>query len=455
MRALSQAKRDGRTKHIGVANFTLPLIEEAVKLSTEPLVTNQIEVHPYLDQSKVIAACRRHGLSVTAYCPLARGRVPNDEVLTRIGNAHGKTASQVALRWLVQQGIVPIPRSSNPDKLAANLAIFDFALSDARDGRDRRAQAAGRAGGQSAARAEVGRLSADRHGRSAPCSRLAGEWRPRFMYSSDDSGERPMTIVEANGARIPAIGLGTWKLEGRNCARLVQQALRLGYRHIDTAEIYENEREVGEGLRASGVRREDVFITTKVWSTHLAPRDLAARRPRKAWCGCALSDVNLLLIHWPNPRIPLAETIGALCRMKSEGYARHIGVSNFTVPLLEEARRARDRAAGHQPDRVAPYLDQRALVAATRKHGLAVTAYSPIARGKAAADKVLATIGMNYGKTAGQVALRFLVQQGAIVIPRTSKVERLSENMAIFDFELTAEEMAEIAKLARPDGSVL
>jgi diketogulonate reductase-like aldo/keto reductase len=129
MRALNQAKRDGRTKHIGIANFTLPLIEEAVKLSAEPLVTNQIEVHPYLDQSKVIAACKRHGLSVTAYCPLARGRVPSDEVLTRIGNAHGKTASQVALRWLVQQDIVPIPRSSNPDKLAANMAIFDFALS--------------------------------------------------------------------------------------------------------------------------------------------------------------------------------------------------------------------------------------------------------------------------------------------------------------------------------------
>ena len=104
-----QAKRDGRAKHIGIANFTLPLIEEAVKLSAEPLVTNQIEVHPYLDQSKVIAACRRHGLSVTAYCPLARGKAPDDEVLTRIGNALGKTASQVALRWLVQQDIVVDP----------------------------------------------------------------------------------------------------------------------------------------------------------------------------------------------------------------------------------------------------------------------------------------------------------------------------------------------------------
>jgi 2,5-diketo-D-gluconate reductase B len=262
-----------------------------------------------------------------------------------------------------------------------------------------------------------------------------------------------MIVVEANGARIAAIGLGTWTLSGRVCARLTEQALRLGYRHIDTAEKYENEREVGEGLRASGVRREEVFITTKVWSNHLAPSDLQ-RATKDSLVRLRVSDVNLLLIHWPNPRIPLAETIGALCKMKSEGYARHIGLSNFTAPLIAEAvALATEPLVVNQIEWHA-YLDQTELIAATLKHGLAVTAYSPIARGKAASDKVMATIGMNYGKTGGQVSLRYLVQQGAIVIPRTSKIERLSENMAIFDFELTAEEMAEIAKLARSDGSV-
>jgi diketogulonate reductase-like aldo/keto reductase len=131
MRALCRAKQDGRARHVGIANFTLALIEEAVRLTTEPLVTNQIEVHPYLDQSRIIAACRRHGLSVTAYCPLARGKVPADPVLGRIGAAHARTASQVALRYLVQLGIVVIPRSSNPGRLAENMAVFDFALSDA------------------------------------------------------------------------------------------------------------------------------------------------------------------------------------------------------------------------------------------------------------------------------------------------------------------------------------
>jgi diketogulonate reductase-like aldo/keto reductase len=263
-----------------------------------------------------------------------------------------------------------------------------------------------------------------------------------------------MISVEANGAKIPAIGLGTWKLTGRNCARLVEQALRGGYRHIDTAEIYENEREVGEGLRASGVRREEVFITTKVWSTHLAPRELQ-RSTKESLSSMRLSDINLLLIHWPNPRIPLAETIGALCQMKSEGYARHIGVSNFPAPLLAEAVALASEPLVTNQIEWHPFLDQRALVAATQKLGLAVTAYSPLARGKVGSDDVLSTIGMHYHKNGGQVALRWLLQQGAVVIPGTSKVERLADNMAIFDFELTPDEMAEIATRARPDGSVL
>ena len=147
-----------------------------------------------------------------------------------------------------------------------------------------------------------------------------------------------MQFVEANGARIPAIGLGTWELRGRTCARIVEQALRLGYRHIDTAQVYENEREVGDGLRASGVRRDDVFVTTKVWQTHLSPPEFE-RSTKESLARLRLSEVDLLLIHWPNPHIPLAETIGALCKMKKAGYTRHIGVSNFTVPLLQQAER--------------------------------------------------------------------------------------------------------------------
>src|SRR5437588_10210860 len=143
-------------------------------------------------------------------------------------------------------------------------------------------------------------------------------------------------VVEAHGARIPLIGLGTWDLRGRTCARIVEQALRLGYRHIDTAEMYDNEREVGEGLRASGIKRGEIFVTTKVWPSHFAPRELE-RSAKESLVKLRLPEVDLLLLHWPNPQIPLAETLGALCKIKNAGLARAIGVSNFTVALLDAA----------------------------------------------------------------------------------------------------------------------
>src|SRR5204863_8003235 len=145
-----------------------------------------------------------------------------------------------------------------------------------------------------------------------------------------------MQFVEANGAKIPAIGLGTWELRGRSCARLVEQALKLGYRHIDTAQAYENEREVGDGLRASRVRRDEVFVTTKVWTTHFAPNDLE-RSAKDSLTKPRLTEVALLLLHWPNRQVPLSETLGALAHVKRLGMARRIGVSNFTVALLDQA----------------------------------------------------------------------------------------------------------------------
>jgi diketogulonate reductase-like aldo/keto reductase len=260
--------------------------------------------------------------------------------------------------------------------------------------------------------------------------------------------------VEAKSARIPLLGLGTWDLRGRACARVVEQALRLGYRHIDTAEMYDNEREVGEGLHASAVKRHDIFITTKIWPSHFAPRALE-RAARECLVRLRLSDVDLLLLHWPNPQIPLEETLGALCKVKRDGLARHIGVSNFTVALVDEAVRIASEPLVCDQVECHPFLDQSKVIAACRNHGMAVTAYSPIARGNAADDKVLAQIGAAHKKTAAQICLRYLVQQNIVVIPRTGKLERLSENAAIFDFALSDGEMAQIATLANRDGRIV
>jgi diketogulonate reductase-like aldo/keto reductase len=261
-------------------------------------------------------------------------------------------------------------------------------------------------------------------------------------------------VVEAGGARIPLVGLGTWDLRGRACTRRVEEALRLGYRHIDTAEMYDNEREVGEGLRGSGIEREEVFVTTKVWPSHFAPRELE-RAAQDSLTRLRLSQVDLLLLHWPNPQIPLSATIPALCNVRRMGLARHVGVSNFTIALLEEATKLADAPLVCNQIEVHPLIDQSKVVAACRRLDMAVVAYSPIARGRLKSDKLLARIGKAHGKTAAQVSLRFLVQQAIAVIPRTSRSERLAENFAIFDFELSGMEMAEIAGLARRDGRII
>jgi diketogulonate reductase-like aldo/keto reductase len=263
-----------------------------------------------------------------------------------------------------------------------------------------------------------------------------------------------MQSITANGATIPVLGLGTWQLNGAAGSRITEQALRLGYRHLDCALIYGNEREVGEGLHASGVKRNDIFITTKVPHTELAPPALE-RAVKQSLANLRVSEVDLLLIHWPNPQIPLAETMGAMCKMKREGYARHIGISNFTVALIEQAVKLSSEPIVTNQIEWHPYLDEHKVQAACRKHGIAVTAYCPIARGRAVGDEVLSRVGKKHGKTAGQVSLRWLIQKGAIVIPRTSKVERLTENMTIFDFELSAAEMAEVDALAKPAGRVV
>jgi 2,5-diketo-D-gluconate reductase B len=264
----------------------------------------------------------------------------------------------------------------------------------------------------------------------------------------------PIPSIEAKGAKIPLVGLGTWELRGRSCARVVEQALRLGYRHIDTAEIYDNEREVGEGIRGSGVKRNEFFLTTKVWPAHFAPLALE-RAARDSLVRLRLSEVDLLLLHWPNPQIPLAETLGALCKVKRDGLARHIGVSNFTVAMIEEASRISAEPLICDQVECHPYLDQSKVIAACRAHHMATVAYSPIARGNARNDKVLATIGAAHKKTAAQVCLRYLVQQNIVVIPRTSKLDRLTENASIFDFRLNEMEMGAIAALARRDGRVV
>jgi diketogulonate reductase-like aldo/keto reductase len=264
-----------------------------------------------------------------------------------------------------------------------------------------------------------------------------------------------MDAVEANGAKIPTIGLGTMTLQGAVCVEAVRTALRLGYRHIDTAERYGNEAAVGEGLhqglKDAGLKREDVFVTTKVYQDKLAAADFQ-RSFDDSLAKLKLPWVDLLLIHWPNPAVPLAETLGVLCKAKREGRAKHVGVANFTTTLLRDAVELASEPLVTNQIEVHPFLDQGKVIAACRGYGMAVTAYCPLARGKVPGNEVLERIGKAHGRSSSQVALRYLVQQGIVPIPRTANRDHLA---AVFDFKLSDAEMAEIGRLKQPGGRVV
>jgi diketogulonate reductase-like aldo/keto reductase len=255
-----------------------------------------------------------------------------------------------------------------------------------------------------------------------------------------------METITANGARIPAIGLGVMTLKDETCVKAVDAALRMGYRHIDTAYNYGNEREVGEGLRASGVPRDEVFVTTKVWHDRLRAGDFE-RSVDESLARLKLSAVDLLLIHWPSKDVPLKETIAALCQVKREGKTRHVGVANFTVALIEEAVKLATEPLVTNQIEVHPFIDRSKVITACRHHRVAITAYCPVARGQAPGDAVLGRIGAVHGKSPAQVSLRYLVQQGIVPIPRSGNPQHLAENIAIFDFSLSPAEMAELDKL--------
>ncbi len=248
------------------------------------------------------------------------------------------------------------------------------------------------------------------------------------------------------GSRVPALGFGTYQITGPSCRNAVADALNIGYRHIDTAQIYRNEAEVGEAISGSGIPREDIFLTTKVWLDNLAPADVHSST-RESLRKLQTDYVDLLLIHWPNESAaPLEETLDALDELKNAGHTRHIGVSNFTPSMVE-------RAVNHttifcNQVEYHPLLAQETLLKLAREHGMLLTAYSPIARGKVLESSTLQQIGSTHGKSPVQVALRWLLQQENVAaIPKAESADHRRSNFDVFDFELSDEEMQRIDQM--------
>ncbi|WCK12664.1 aldo/keto reductase [Agrobacterium tumefaciens] len=264
-----------------------------------------------------------------------------------------------------------------------------------------------------------------------------------------------MFDVTANGASIPALGFGTFRIPGPDVLRIVPHALKAGFRHIDTAQIYGNEAEVGEAIAGSGVARSDIFLTTKVWvenyrhDAFLASVDESLKKLKTDY-------VDLLLLHWPNEAVTLAEQLGALNAVRDAGKVRHIGVSNFNTALMAEAVSLSEAPIVTNQIEYHPYIDQDMVIAAAKAAGMSVTGYYGMADGKVFADPVLKDIAASRGKSVAQVVLRWLVQQqGVIALSKTVSEARVDENLAIFDFTLSVAETDAIRALARPDGRIV
>ena len=264
-----------------------------------------------------------------------------------------------------------------------------------------------------------------------------------------------MHTVTANGAHIPALGFGTFRMPDEDVQRVLPQALKLGFRHVDTAQIYKNEASVGDVIAKSGIARGDIFLTTKVWVDQYKHNDFI-KSVDESLTKLKTDYVDLLLLHWPKSDVPLAERIGALNEVHKAGKVRNIGISNFNVALMDEAVKLSDAPIANNQIEYHPYLDQTKVIEAARKHGISITAYYLMADGKVPGDSVLKDIGAKHGKTAAQVALRWAVQQpDLIALSKTATESRLQENYDIFDFELSSDEMQAIFALAKADGRIV
>ena len=264
-----------------------------------------------------------------------------------------------------------------------------------------------------------------------------------------------MQFVSANGATIPALGFGTYGMSRPDMLRMIPVALDAGFRHIDTAQIYQNEAEVGECVAASGLRREDLFLTTKVWVANYPARAFAAsvddslRKLRTDY-------IDLLLLHWPSTATSLAEQIEGLNAAVRAGKVRHVGVSNFNRALVADAVKLSAAPIVTNQFEYHPYLDQAVLIEECRRLGVSVTAYCGMAVGRVFGEPVLEDIASAHGRTVAQIVLRWLLQQEEVIaLSRTTNPARTASNAAVFDFTLTAAETAAIHGLAETNSRIV
>ncbi|XP_012539612.2 uncharacterized protein LOC105838526 [Monomorium pharaonis] len=469
-RGMEECVRLGLTRSIGLSNFNSEQIDRVLSIAQIKPVMNQVECHPNLNQKKLRDFCASRGIAVTAYSPFGSPKriwakpgdpkvILDEPEIVNIGTKYGKTPAQVILRYLIDIGTIPIPKSSSKKRIKQNIDIFDFKLTPEEitiiDKFD--------CGGRVLPLEELRPLCCNRHFLLlAPTCRIIMVNIPIITFS--------------NGFKMPSLGLGTYKSQMGNVKKAVKDAIELGYRHIDTASFYDNEKEIGEAIREvikdGKVAREDLFITTKLWN-NCHKEELVVPACKQSLANLGLDYVDLYLVHWPfafkegDDRLPTdaagnlvesdtdyLETWRGMEECIFEGLTRSIGISNFNseqiTRLLESAK---IQPVNNQIE-VNINVNQEKLVDFCKKHDITVTAYSPLGQpGNSSGidnkldNPVILEFAKKYNKTPAQVALRYVYQQGTVPIPKSVTKSRIKENMEIFDFTLTSDEMDAIRKL--------
>ncbi|XP_003696050.2 aldo-keto reductase family 1 member A1-B [Apis florea] len=456
----------GLTKSIGLSNFNSQQIDRILSIAQIKPVMNQVECHPNLNQKKLRDFCKQRDIVITAYSPLGSPKrtwaKPTDPQVTietpeilEISKKYEKTPAQVVLRYLIDIDTIPIPKSSSKERIKQNIDIFDFKLLPQEI-------------------ATIDKLNCGL--RICPAKECANHKDYPFNIEFLMMAQIP-TLTFSNGYKMPTFGLGTYQSRPGEVENAVKEAINLGYRHIDTAYFYQNEKEIGEAIQAKikdgTVKREDLFITTKLWN-NFHKQESVVPICKKSLENLGLSYVDLYLVHWPfafkegddllprdeNGTLLLSdtdylETWKGMEECVQLGLTRSIGISNFNQEQITRLLSAAKILPVNNQVEVSININQTPLIEFCKKHNITITGYSPL--GQPGNKTGLPTsldhpkiieLSKKYNKTSAQIALRYILQQGIAIIPKSVTPSRLKENINIFDFSLTSEEMASIATIA-------
>ncbi|KAJ2928608.1 hypothetical protein H1R20_g8478, partial [Candolleomyces eurysporus] len=411
-KALLEAKAVGKIRSVGVSNYGIHHIEEIKAAGLEIPAVNQLELHPFCQHRSIVKYCQDNGIVVQAYCPILRGKV-DLPVFQEIASKYQREPAQILLRWSLQKGFVPLPKSSTPSRIQSNANLYDFELSDE----------------------DMAKLDA---------------------LDKGDEGAQPYysksVACFAPGHLIPLLGFGVF--QNYDAKPAVLEAFRAGYRHVDSAQMYRNEAEVGAAVRESGLNREDVFITTKVASQGHG-YDKTLKGVDASLAKFQFDYVDLFLIHDPlSGKQKRLETYKALLEAKAAGKIKSVGVSNYGVHHLEELKAAGYEAPTINQIELHPFCQQKPIVDYCNKNGIVIEAYCPVLRGDMS-HPVIQELASKHKRDPGQILIRWSLQKGFVPLPKSATPSRIQSNADLYDFELTDEDVAKLDALDEGDDGAI